>query len=81
MSQVPCLYFYPFLFKLGLKMTVKINYLLQFQIIYHAKLSYYTEFYFTATKNTRVTASPIWEVLDATHCIPPRLRCMNSLGE
>ena len=70
MNQVPYFYFYLFLCKLGLKMIVKINYLLQFQTIYHAKLSYHTKFYFTATKNTRVTASPIWEVLDATHCTP-----------
>ena len=68
MSQVPRLYFYPFLCKLGLKMTVKINYLLQFQTIYHAKLSYQIKLYFTATKNTRVTACPIWEVLDAPYC-------------
>ena len=68
MSQVPSLYFCPFLCKLGLKMTVKINYLLQFQTIYHTKLSYQTKFYFTAAKNTRVKAFPIWEVLNAPYC-------------
>ena len=67
----PDLCFYPFLCKLGLKMIVKINYLLQFQTIYYAKLFYHTKFYFTATKNTKVTAFPIWEVLDAPYCMSP----------
>ena len=49
-------------------MIVKINYWLQFQAICRAKLSYHTKFYFTTIKNTRVTASPIWEVLDAPYC-------------
>ena len=58
-------------------MTFRNGYFCQCQTIYHAKIHYQPKNYFPSIQNTRFTASPVLEVLDAPYCI---YRKMNFLA-
>ena len=54
-------------------MTFRIRHFHQCQTIYHEKIHYQPKNYFSAIKNTRFTASPVLEVLEAPYCSPSAL--------
>ena len=49
-------------------MNFRFGHLIQCQTIYHAKIPYQPKNYFSTIKNTRYTAFPVLEILDAPYC-------------
>ena len=60
-------------------MSFRIGYFCQCQTIYHAKIYYQPKNYFPSIKNTRFTASPVLEVLDAPYCTTIFFKYLESL--